>query len=65
MPDDGTDVEGDGAHVEEHTRDVYQRGEEEDSLAPEESRQDDPRYAVRERGPAGGLDGGGETSGGF
>lgn len=38
MPDDGTDVEGDGAHVEEHTRDVYQRGEEEDSLAPEESR---------------------------
>lgn len=63
MPNDGANVEGDGAHVQQHTRDVYQRREEEDSLAPEESRQDDPRDAMRE-GPAR-LDGGGEPSGGF
>lgn len=36
MGDNGNDVEGDRAHIEEHARDVDERSKEEDALAPEE-----------------------------
>lgn len=32
MGDDGNDVEGDGAHIDEHARDVDERREKEDAL---------------------------------
>ena len=50
--DDGDDVEGDGAHVEEHAGDVEERGEEEDALTPDQNREDVPSQALDEGGPS-------------
>lgn len=46
MWNDGNDLEGNGAHVEEHARDVEERGEEEEPLAADENGEEVPDDAL-------------------
>lgn len=48
MSDERTDVEGYGAHVQEHAGDVDKRGKEEDALATEEDRKEEPGEPLSE-----------------